>query len=527
MEIITEDMFSSINYGINEQQLNWLNKYAPKDIKDCLIKAEDKKLIESWISNLINTKSENTTAATATGSSKSKGKRKDKGKSKNIDTNCLFLYGPPGIGKTTIAKIILKKYNFDILEFNASDTRTAKHIQENLTQIGGSHNVIQFMCNKKVSIGIILDEIDGLSSGDKGGMTEINNIIAINKKKKTPFICISNNVCKKTDALKRKSLFIKVAKPTDFQIKSLITKIGKSEHLNLTPQIIKKIVEKSQGDIRRCITLLEFIFRNSNNNPNISMEINESNTNKNDTNMNLDIDLDINIEDHFESIEAEINNYSRKRTELAPFEMCEKVLNSVKTLNFFIDNFNFDHSMTNWYIYENFIKYLDKNRVANIDKKIANINEFYECHVLGDIFESKVLSNQNYDIYEYINLIKTYGSSFLANYNLKKTSYNKMGMMTYSTLLNKTSLEYSNSKGWKQIRSHLYINGGTNINRDICNIFYKKLDNEDKEFILYTIKEYSLDIDIVEKMLKNSCFYKKDQPHILTDLKKKIKIYYK
>ena len=464
---------------------------------------------------------------------------------KNIDTNCLFLYGPPGIGKTTIAKIILKKYNYDILEFNASDTRTAKHIQENLTQIGGSHNVVHFMCNKKVSIGIILDEIDGLSSGDKGGMTEINNIISSNKKKKTPFICISNNVCKKTDSLKRKSLFIKVSKPTDFQIKGLVTKIGKNENLNLTPQIIKKIVEKSQGDIRRCITLLEFIFRNSKHNHNISIKINDSNDSNDSNNSNNSntindsgVDIEANLDNlnnldnldnlnNLDNLENDINNYSRKRTELAPFEMCEKVLNSVKSLDFFMDNFNFDHSMTNWYIYENFIKYLDKNRVGNIDKKIANIDAFYNCHVLGDILESKVLTNQNYDIYNYINLIKTFGSSFLANYNLKKTSYNKMGMMTYSTLLNKTSLEYSNSKNWKQIRSQLYINGSTNINRDICNIFYKKLEAEDKEFILYAIKKYSLDIDLVEKMIKNSCFYKKDQPHILVELKKKFKVYYK
>ena len=39
-------------------------------------------------------------------------------------------------------------------------------------------------------------------------------------------------------------------------------------------------------------------------------------------------------------------------------------------------NYNFDSSMTNWYIYENFIKYIDKNRVGSIKKKINSIDNF-------------------------------------------------------------------------------------------------------------------------------------------------------
>lgn len=503
------ELVETIKYGLtiadNEipQSLTWLKKYSPKKFDDCLLKSDEKSLMDKWLNFLSNDKNELTIK---------KGKKKDKNQ---FDTNCLFLHGAPGIGKTTIANLLFKKYNYDILEFNASDTRTAKTIQDKLNQVGGSHNVIDFMCNKKTKIAIILDEIDGLSNGDKGGMTEINNIIMESREKKTPFICISNNVCKKTDSLKRKSLFIKVSKPSDSNIKKIIAIINKEENLRLETNVINLVIKKSQGDIRRCVTLLEYIFRSSNENK-ITMTIN----NKPETEMNSSI-LDIN-----QSTEEEIENYSRKLTELAPYEMCEKVLNSSGTLDFFLQNFNFDHSMTNWYIYENFVKYIDKNRVGTFETKMNAIHEIYDCFSQGDIIERDVVIRQNYDFYDYINLIKTHGASIWANNGLKRTSYNKMGMMNYSTLLNRTSLEYSNSKTWSNINNMLLCNQTTNITTDLCNIFFKNLELDNEEYIKGFIKTYNVTADDIEKILKTSSLYNKSQPQVLTNLKKKIKLYY-
>ena len=61
---------------------------------------------------------------------------------------------------------------------------------------------------------------------------------------------------------------------------------------------------------------------------------------------------------------------------------------------------------------ENFVKYIDKNRIASFDKKINNIKEIYKNFTQGDMFEYKVVQSQNYEFYEYINIIKTHGSSF-------------------------------------------------------------------------------------------------------------------
>ena len=539
---ITDDMFSDgFQVTVSDKSLSWLTKYSPSDFSDCLLKADEKKQMTSWI-EFLNQKSSQTGIDLGKKTSiSSKGKKKKSTpRSKNkLDTNCLFLHGPPGIGKTTIAKLLFKKYNYDVLEFNASDTRTAKTIQESLDKVGGSHNVIDFMCNKKTKIAIILDEIDGLSSGDKGGMTEINNIISESREHNTPFICISNNICKKTDSLKRKSLYLKLGKPNDMNIKSVINKISQCEKINLEPETVKKLVSKSQGDIRRCVTLLEYIFRNQKqladvrkkkqNSENITMKIDFNDDNPLALSK-LDEDQDISEEDKYlESllnIDNEIDSYSRKLTELQPYEMCEKILNSNNTLEFFLQNFNYDQSMTNWYIYENFIKYIDKNRIGHLDKKMNSIGEIYNCFTFGDILEKEIMGNQNFEFFEYINVIKTHGSSYWTNTDLKKTSYNKMGMMNYSTLLNRTSLEYSNSKNWGSINQCLFSNSDTNITTELCNILYKKIENDETDYVKKVIEQNNLSYDTMEKVIKYSSFYDKSQVSIFTELKKKIKLYY-
>ena len=70
------------------------------------------------------------------------------------------------------------------------------------------------------------------------------------------------------------------------------------------------------------------------------------------------------------NFESEIENYAGKYTELAPYEMAEKVYGSYDNLDFFLQNFNYDNSMTNWYIFENFVKFIDKNRIGSFEKKM-------------------------------------------------------------------------------------------------------------------------------------------------------------
>ena len=125
----------------------WTEKYRPIHFEDTLINYENKKNMINWLTKI---------------------------KNGNIKQNCLFLYGPPGIGKTTIATLLLKKFDYDIIEYNASDLRNQKILKENITKINGNVNVVDFMCNKKKKMGLIIDEL---------GFHSNSNTHAINRRR--------------------------------------------------------------------------------------------------------------------------------------------------------------------------------------------------------------------------------------------------------------------------------------------------------------------------------------------------------
>jgi replication factor C subunit 1 len=57
----------------------------------------------------------------------------------------VILSGPPGIGKTTSAHLVAKLEGYDILEYNASDTRNEKLLREKLAGVTDNTSISGFM----------------------------------------------------------------------------------------------------------------------------------------------------------------------------------------------------------------------------------------------------------------------------------------------------------------------------------------------------------------------------------------------
>ena len=85
-----------------------------------------------------------------------------------------LLIGPPGVGKTTMVYRVCKQGHFWVQEFNASHTRTGSSFRQTilplLIETGVSKWIHPSTPNGRV---VLLDEMDGLSQGEKGGLQEL------------------------------------------------------------------------------------------------------------------------------------------------------------------------------------------------------------------------------------------------------------------------------------------------------------------------------------------------------------------
>ena len=153
----------------------------------------------------------------------------EKNKTNILIKRGIYIYGPPGSGKTYFTKQILKKINYDIILFDAGDVRN-KSAMESITKHNISNtNIISLFNKNKKKMAIIMDEIDGMNSGDKGG---INSLIRLIRPKKTrkqkkenttmiPIICIGNyHIDKKITELMKVCNIIELTIPTHNQMLS-------------------------------------------------------------------------------------------------------------------------------------------------------------------------------------------------------------------------------------------------------------------------------------------------------------------
>ncbi len=178
----------------------------------------------------------------------------------------IYIYGSPGSGKTTFITNILKELNYDIICYDAGDIRN-KTIIENITTSKMSDKNVISMFNKKYKpIAIIMDEIDGMNNGDKGGINTLIKQIRPKKTKKQkdedstniPIICISNyHIDKKIKELMKVCNTFELKTPNEEEINNII-KIcipNIDDTLNLN---IKQFIN---GDLRKLKTLHE-IYKN-------------------------------------------------------------------------------------------------------------------------------------------------------------------------------------------------------------------------------------------------------------------------
>jgi replication factor C large subunit len=165
----------------------------------------------------------------------------------------LVLHGPPGTGKTTLAHVTARETNSEIFELNASDLRNKSKLHEILKPAIEQKSLI-----KKQKI-ILVDEVDGISAVDRGGLTELLSLI---ESATYPIIITANDIWnRKLSSLRKKSELVQL-KEIDYRIiKDILFDILRNENLFVDSNIITSVSVKAKGDLRAAINDLQTVSR--------------------------------------------------------------------------------------------------------------------------------------------------------------------------------------------------------------------------------------------------------------------------
>ena len=155
----------------------------------------------------------------------------------------VLLVGPPGIGKTTLVKAIVKELGYDMVELNASDVRTKENLQSIIPPLLSNASIL----GKKILL--FLDEVDGLSGrGDRGGFA---TLISLLKEPNVPIVMAANaEVGEQIKELKKVSTMIRFKRIPPRLLLLYLDHVLKSENAKMSVGDKLRLVTLSSGDVR-------------------------------------------------------------------------------------------------------------------------------------------------------------------------------------------------------------------------------------------------------------------------------------
>jgi len=397
--------------------LNWIKKYEPKSSKDFIGNTIVVNKMRKWLQEFPN------------------------------GSASFIIIGSIGVGKTILSKILLKETGYDYIYYSSSDEKK-DDIFETIIN------------NPNKKIGVIIDDTNRINLTNE--KKNVINLFLLNEiKKKFPIILISNLTHSKfiNKLIQKKHCpEIKFDLPGETSLKIIINNICKNENLNISPEIINKIIEYSQKDIRKCILILEDLYLTYGNNiDDIKFKLYRTYTQRKDIDCGLLIS-NKNLMDNYKTIQNSLKMYDK-----------EKVLLPLM-------------------LYENYPLSIE-NKILNSKEKINMISEVINSLSIGDVIETNIYSDQNW----YLQDTHGFFSCVKPSYNMISSNNNKFYNLNFSYDLNSVSIKNINKKNFINIKNHL-PNFNNNDILYLHKIYKYQLKNKKTDKLNKILSNYNITI---------------------------------
>ena len=169
----------------------------------------------------------------------------------------VLLEGPPGIGKTSIVYAFANDLNMEVIETNASDTRTRATLERRLKETVKSRGIMDFITESKEKL-ILIDEIDGIYGvQDRGAIPTVIDLI---ENTQFPIIMCSNEYKTNLQPIYNKIRRYEVHPLPKKEVIKIAKNILKKENIiNLKLEDLELIIDKNNGDLRGVINDIQGI----------------------------------------------------------------------------------------------------------------------------------------------------------------------------------------------------------------------------------------------------------------------------
>ena len=161
-----------------------------------------------------------------------------------------LLVGPPGTGKTTTVHLVAKKMGLDLVELNASDSRTKEKLAK---KVGEAITSTSLFGGRSL---IFLDEVDGLAGrADYGAVEFIKDAV---KRSESPVVMAANDP--ESDEVKKlgsTTSKIEFRKPDVAEVVKRLERISQKEKVSVGKEEIARLAEAANGDLRAAINFLQ------------------------------------------------------------------------------------------------------------------------------------------------------------------------------------------------------------------------------------------------------------------------------